>query len=144
MGKHPTVRVAGRHRHRQRRSKRYTLLRMTVGWSTDFHLPRNLCTYIASPSPTWNTRQKPKIVNTCANVPEKEGKETSVRVLVSAHIWVRFTFEAWIATFEIMAQMHAFQCIIRKIIRANLSRRILPGCNFSLYVHHTGQLVMKA
>jgi hypothetical protein len=50
-GRHPTVRVAGRHRRRQTGSKRYTLLRMTVGWSTDFHLPRNLCTYIASPSP---------------------------------------------------------------------------------------------
>jgi hypothetical protein len=64
--------------------------------------------------------------------------------LVSAHIWVRFTFEAWIAIFEIMAQMHAFQCIHREIISANLSRRILPGCNLSLYVYHIGQSVMKA
>ena len=80
-GRHPTVRVAGRHRRRQRRSKRYTRLRMTVGWSTDFHLPRNLCTCIASPSPTWITRQKPNFFNTCSNVPENEGKRTSVRVL---------------------------------------------------------------
>jgi len=45
--------------------------------------------------------------------------------------------------FAIIAKMHAFQCIMRKMNRENLNRRILPGCNCSLNVHQGGQLAGK-